>query len=86
MAAGATMQGHRRPDGTPVHELQPGEYALSTGGGRVWLCLPSGQFGQVDSKWTITVEDDETITVSPSIFDSPDGWHGYLEHGVWRQV
>lgn len=27
-----------------------------------------------------------TITVSPSIWDTPQGWHGWLEHGVWRSV
>jgi hypothetical protein len=39
-------------------------------------------------------EPDGTLTVSPSISNltagggpgSDDGWHGYLEHGVWRQV
>jgi len=40
--------------------------------------------------------DDGTITISPSIGefvrgqehtpDNSDGWHGYLERGIWRQV
>lgn len=25
-----------------------------------------------------------TITVAPSIWDTPQGWHGWLDHGVWR--
>lgn len=35
---------------------------------------------------------DGTLTISPSISDrkrggsDSDGWHGYLERGVWRQV
>lgn len=37
-------------------------------------------------------EDDGTLTISPSIGDTAgsqtdsDGWHGWLERGVWRQV
>lgn len=40
--------------------------------------------------------EDGSLTISPSIGqyvrdvpqtpDNSDGWHGYLEHGVWRQV
>lgn len=87
MAAGDVTQGRRRPDGTPVHELEPGDYSVHRAGERVWLCLPSGQFGQVDYQWTVTVEGSEgPVTVSPSIHDAPDGWHGFLERGVWREV
>jgi hypothetical protein len=41
---------------------------------------------------TFEEHDDGTLTISPSIGDTAgastesDGWHGYLEHGVWRQV
>jgi hypothetical protein len=43
----------------------------------------------LNSGHTFTVHEDGTLTVSPSILvrpyhDSP-GWHGYLEHGVWRE-
>jgi hypothetical protein len=35
----------------------------------------------------VTVHDDKTITVSPSILVTGGGeWHGYLERGVWRSV
>lgn len=27
-----------------------------------------------------------SITVTPSIWNSPQGWHGWLDHGVWRSV
>jgi len=86
------MQGHRRPDGTKPHELQPGEYALASAEGRaVWLCSPDGQPGHVERPtWEITVEADGTVTVSPSIWwnrqATPPGWHGFLERGVWRSV
>ena len=89
MSARAAMQGTRRPDGTMPHELAPGEYALaSADAATVWLCSPDGDPGHVSAPlWAITVEDDDTVTVSPSIWwDKPTGWHGFLERGVWREV
>lgn len=44
---------------------------------------------------SFTEEADGTLTISPSISDRKrdqdpstpgDGWHGFLERGVWRQV
>lgn len=41
---------------------------------------------------TFTEEPDGSLTISASISDlaaggsESDGWHGYLERGVWRQV
>lgn len=46
---------------------------------------------------TFVEEDDGTLTISPSLSDfrsgepertglGSDGWHGFLEHGVWREV
>lgn len=44
---------------------------------------------------TFTEEEDGTLTISASISDrtaddkageTSDGWHGYLERGIWRQV
>jgi hypothetical protein len=44
---------------------------------------------------TFTEEPDGTLTISASISnlvaddttgESDDGWHGYLERGIWRQV
>jgi hypothetical protein len=82
------VQGVRKPDGTPVHELVTGEYSLTEQGTAVWLCNPDGVFGRVESpKWSITVEDDDTITVHPSILWTEEGgWHGYLERGIWRSA
>ena len=86
------MQGHRRADGTQPHELQPGEYALASEDAQVvWLCSPVGKAGHVSAPtWGITVEQDGTVTVSPSIWwdahESPPGWHGFLERGIWREA
>lgn len=35
--------------------------------------------------WQITEHEDGAITVRPSILD-PDGWHGWLERGIWRSA
>lgn len=41
---------------------------------------------------TFTEEDDGTLTIAASLGDHAgpgsvsDGWHGYLERGVWRKV
>jgi hypothetical protein len=79
--------GNRRPDGTEPHELEPGEYALASEEAKVvWLRNPDGEIGHVSQGiWEIAVEEDGTITVSPSIWwDKPTGWHGFLERGTWR--
>lgn len=40
----------------------------------------------VVAPWKIEEHGDGTISVSPSIMDdSPLGWHGWLERGVWRE-
>jgi len=68
--------------------MEPGDYAL-TESGLVWIRDPRGDVGHVDNKWTITVEEDGTITIDPSIWTNkhgtPPGWHGYLQHGVWNE-
>jgi hypothetical protein len=88
MSAGEVTQGKRRPDDTEPHELERGEYSLTAGGNAVWLMSPEGKAGHVHTPvWLIVEEADGTITVNPSIWwDSPTGWHGYLERGVWREV
>lgn len=67
--------------------VKPGDYFKKSDGS--WFVMaPSGESGRVvEPIWKITEHDDKTITVHPSIFfNSPHGWHGFLEHGVWRQV
>ncbi len=88
------MQGRRLPDielddwyGPDTEEtFKPGDYARF----RQLLVfrLPNGILGTCSTKiHSVIDEPDGTITVSPSILTKhgPDQWHGYLEHGVWRE-
>lgn len=54
----------------------------------LWLTRHPGadHHGQLNPAHTITEHDDGAITVSPSIQCQCCGWHGFLEHGVWRQA
>jgi hypothetical protein len=82
------MGGRRRPDETPPAEYLPGDYGRFDG---VWYAMcPQGRtvynlglLGAL-SGHEVTEHDDGTLTVSPSIV--ADGWHGWLERGVWRSV
>ena len=77
---------------------QPGEYIVQPARDAVWCCLPNGVTVRIPIKdlggdepiWGFTEHDDGTITLSPSINLHPapgrDGWHGFLERGVWREV
>jgi hypothetical protein len=93
------MPGRRVPDGTSVSDYKPGDYGKR--GSRWWVCLPTGITGHLDERWTCIEHEDgtatlgdplgggyrgPTITVTPSIWDSPQGWHGWLDHGYWRSV
>jgi hypothetical protein len=60
-----------------------------------YCCVPghsTGEFMLGDlSKHDVTEHEDQTITVSPSILIGGQGtslptWHGFLEHGVWREA
>lgn len=71
--------------------FQAGEYGLIEG---YWYaCTPNGELGNLFNHEVVEHEDG-TITVSPSIlvssYDSKGNahvvWHGFLEHGVWREV
>lgn len=70
--------------------LDPGDYIRTADG--TWMCrVPDPRFRQSGSLETHQVEEhnDGTITVIPSILHTePDvgQWHGYLEHGIWREV
>jgi hypothetical protein len=78
--------GRRRRSNTRPWNLKAGDYCKR--GSHWWVCLPSGVGPSRLDGWKITEHDDRTITVSPSIHDvgTPNGWHGFLERGVWRQV
>lgn len=79
-------------DGNLIFKEQ-GEYGKH-GNGK-WMCaVPAiGSDGQLIvgslGLHDVVEHGDGTITVSPSILvDDLRGrqWHGYLEHGVWREV
>lgn len=86
MAAGDITPGVRRDSSAPVWNLAAGEYLVRDG--VAWVCLPSGVGPSQLRGWDLVEHDDGTITVSPSIHDvgTPNGWHGFLERGVWREV
>ena len=80
----AVTPGRRLPDGHDV--FAPGDYGKLRDG---WYGRPPrGGLGNLENH-DVTEHEDGTITVSPSILID-DGrperrWHGYLEHGVWRE-
>lgn len=84
------MNGRRRPDGTPVHEMEPGDYGrhkVRTEAGSYWawwLCTPNGLFGRLsmpeDGPKHHHVEEhiDGTITIVPQ----EDNTNSILVQGV----
>jgi hypothetical protein len=78
--------------------FRPGAYGrvlgIQTPGEWDWAgCTPNGHLGNFAAHDVIEHEDG-TITVSPSILvegydwkkkEERQLWHGYLEHGDWRQ-
>ena len=70
-------------------DLQRGDYWLDPTTG-YWMCYgPKGSVGDLRNH-EVTENEDGTITVSPSIliehWDKAKCWHGYLEHGTWREI
>lgn len=87
------MQGKRIADGKWPEN--PGEYAkfVNPDGVNWMVCPPvdgaEKNFGPCSiAKHAVVEHEDGTITVSPSILISDNGWHptwhGFLEHGIWR--
>lgn len=91
MAAGDVTPGRRITTGElPQHEWPAGAYGLPDCDEPSWHCVtPNGRLGNLRGH-QVTEHDDGTITVQPSILvqrpGTDDGWHGYLERGVWREV
>jgi len=82
------MTGRRvYPDAEGRLRLAQGDYGFNPASGR-WEVRPPGCHAGGIPDHTITEHEDGTITVSPSIlledFDGKGGWHGFLEHGIWR--
>src|SRR5687767_15168863 len=71
--------------------LLPGDYWKWSSGAEWSAKCPNGLHAALRGH-QVTEWPDETISVSPSIlcrYDGADGkkeWHGFLEHGVWREV
>lgn len=90
MAVGDVTKGTRICDLSKPWDLKPGEYFIQTqpGGARhIWCMSPNGYGPMHLSTWTLTEHEDGTATVSPSIFcDPPNGWHGFLQRGEWREA
>lgn len=76
------------PDPIPV-DAKHGDYWWSPVSKRWFVYTPKGSVGDL-SLHQVTEHEDGTITVSPSIlvdhWDPQKRWHGYLEHGEWREV
>ena len=77
----------RQPDSNGHLWLAEGEYG-QCGLGGIWYCRPHGHHTGSLEHHDVVEHADGTITVSPSILlTGPNGqWHGYLEHGQWREV
>lgn len=88
MAAGDVTQGRRVPPETKPWDFEAGDYTVRDG--VAWVCLPNDDHGRSLRTWDLTEHGDGTVTLSPSILDRPadgsQGWHGFLESGVWREV
>ena len=73
----------------PFPRLKPGDYGKDFNGS--WMVCPPVEgchAAMLCPGHTVTEHEDGTITVSPSIgIHYGDGkfYHGYLEHGVWRE-
>lgn len=85
------MQGNRLTfERDKPFAFKPGDYGQDAEG-VWWIRPPRGGLGRLDNH-TVVEHEDGTITVSPSILQSGSWdsepatqWHGYLEHGVWRE-
>lgn len=88
------MQGTRKPDNFELMEMVAGDYSKITGwpnpGDATFFVgrAPSGEGGTFcRTNHTYVEHEDRTITVTPSIwFNMPNGWHGFLERGIWRKA
>lgn len=81
------MQGRRleKNDDGEFWPVLPGDYFCMSPG--IWYGrAPAGQLANLGGH-TVTEHEDGTISVFPSILVSNGvtKWHGYLEHGVWRE-
>lgn len=72
-----------------LYRISKTQGAYGTDNGKDWYATtPNGLYANL-SLHAVTVHDDGTITVYPSILveqgKNGPSWHGYLERGVWRE-
>jgi len=86
----------RRVVGLDWHLWEPGDYGFSIEDGH-WIGITPNGYAANLGRHEVTELEDGTITVSPSIAVSSSHpvegvmipypvYHGYLEHGVWRDT
>lgn len=80
MAAVHEQVGRRVEWSAPAPPMAGGDYSQDPWG-TWWIRPPGDHLGSLRDH-EVTEHDDGTITVSPSIVT--EGWHGWLERGVWR--
>lgn len=89
------MQGTRlfktEEDDDFIYTISKTSGAYGTIDGKDWFCnTPNGLLGNLSSHTVLEFEDG-SITVIPSILVSSGSnhaepkWHGFLEHGIWRE-
>ncbi len=83
------MRGRRVESHDDLFDTPGSWFPVERNGVRTFLVnTPNGHVGDV-SRHKVTEHEDGTITVEPSILVSDASgqrWHGYLEHGVWREA
>ena len=76
------------PQEGDFQRLKPGEYGKWHEDG-TWYGDTPNDHGCWLKAHTVVEHEDGTITVSPSILVSDNKgplWHGFLEHGIWREA
>lgn len=69
----------------PYEQIEPGVYFFWEG---AWRAITPNGLSANLSAHEVKEELDKTITVGPSIAvnnGQDTTWHGFLEHGVWRE-
>jgi hypothetical protein len=73
-------------DIVPSKDIQSGDYWFDEEMAQWFCCVPSGDIGSL-LHHSVIEHEDKTITVSPSILVSGQyPYHGFLEHGIWREA
>jgi len=81
-----SIKGRRLPDTDDIDNIignmEKGDYIKCKNSW--WCVLPNGSFCNITT-WTITENEDRTITVTPSINNlGENGWHGFLTNGEFK--